>query len=150
MQPREAFKLGFLARCVEEGLSPQQTCALAKTAAACLEKQSDGEMAPTLSGWITRNFTDPIKSTAETTKSVADAGRSLLPWLGAAAAAPPVLGGLTAYLKNKATDRGEDLVEETKQQELTDTYRRMADQLRRSRQLRDYKQIRKRTGQVYL
>ena len=40
MQPHEAFKLGFLARCVEEGLSPAQTNSLAKTAADLLNKQA--------------------------------------------------------------------------------------------------------------
>lgn len=42
MQIKEAFKLGFLARCVEEGLTPDQTHALAKSAADCVEKQALG------------------------------------------------------------------------------------------------------------
>lgn len=139
MQPREAFKLGFLARCVEEGMSPEQTHALAKTAAVCLQKQADD----TLTGKAVKTFTQPIQEISNT-------AWSMLPWLGAAAAAPPVLGGVAAYLQNAAMDRGDDVVEEAKQEELTDTYSRMADQLRRAKQLRDYKQTRKRTGQVYL
>jgi hypothetical protein len=54
-----------------------------------------------------------------------------------ALAAPPTLGGLAAYFKNKATDS-----------DASD--RRMADQLRRAKALRERKAGKKRSGQVFL
>ena len=40
MRPNEAFKLGFLTRCVEEGLSPEDTVKLVKSASDCFNKES--------------------------------------------------------------------------------------------------------------
>lgn len=60
------------------------------------------------------------------------------------------LGGGAAYLTNKATDTDDADVDEYKQTELMDTYKRMAEQLRRKRELRDYKSDRQRTGQIFL
>jgi hypothetical protein len=128
MHPREAFKIGFLARCVEQGLSPEDTRALAKSASDCFEKAG-------FSGF---------KDVLDTAKGIG------YPALAAAAAAPIALGGGAAYFANKATDTDATDIEEIKQKELVDTYRRMADQLRRQRKMRDYKAERKRTGQVFL
>lgn len=141
MHTKEAFKLGFLARCVEEGLTPEQTHALAKQAA-------EGEVAPL--SWLTRQVTAPIKDVASTSQSVADAVKSHLPLLALGAAVPPALGGAAAYLAHHATDADATDVKQVSQQELTDTYRRMAEQLQRKKKLRDYKQQRKRTGQIFL
>tara|TARA_R110000751_G_scaffold62759_4_gene129716 strand:- start:416 stop:781 length:366 start_codon:yes stop_codon:yes gene_type:complete len=121
MEPREAFKIGFMARCVEEGLSHEKTAEL-------MEKAADS----TLSGII-----DAAKS-------------AIYPAVGLALAAPPTLGGLTAYFKNKTLDSDTDEVEEIKQKEMADSYRRMADQLRRSKALRGRKKSKKRSGQVFL
>lgn len=126
MQPREAFKIGFLARCVEEGLSPEETHARAKTAADCFAKQAG------------------LKDTVDAVKGVG------VPLALLAAGAPILTGGGAAYFVNKATDTDATDVQEIKDKELADTYRRMADQLRRQRKLRDYKSERKRTGRVFL
>lgn len=140
MRPHEAFKLGFLARCVEEGLSPDQTHALAKQAADCCTKQAFLDF-----------LNNPAKATVDTGKSTLDLVKGSLPLLGLAAAAPPVAGALTAYLTNSATDVDDAAaVEDVKKQELIDNYKRMAEQLNRQRQLRDYKQQRKRSGRVFL
>ncbi len=149
MSPLEAFKLGFIARCVEAGLSPQQTQGLAKQAEASFSKQAEGGLADLLpfSGF----YRNPVKATADTAKSFVDLAKSSVPLMLGLAAIPPTMGGAAAYLANKATDANEsDLAGEVQQQELTDTYRRMAEQLRRQKQLRDYKQSRKRTGRVYM
>jgi hypothetical protein len=137
MTPQEAFKLGFLARCVEGGLSDEQTNALAKRAADLVGEQEKSADAPDLAG-------KALGGVAEAT------GKAFWPLVGLAASAPPALGGLAAYFKNQATDINEDDVESVKKQELIAQYRRMADQLRRQKQLRDYKQERQRTGQVFL
>lgn len=128
MHPREAFKLGFLARCVEAGLTPEATRNLIKSAGDC--------------------FT---KGAASWGKELFDAAKDVtLPTALMAAAAPVALGGGAAYFANQATDTDATDIEEIKQQELLDTYRRMSAQLQRRRQLQNYKAERKRTGQVFL
>tara|TARA_R110002051_G_scaffold61354_5_gene112580 strand:+ start:53989 stop:54312 length:324 start_codon:yes stop_codon:yes gene_type:complete len=69
---------------------------------------------------------------------------------GLALAAPPAIGGLAAYFSNKATDSDASDIEEIKQKELVDSYRRMSAQLTRAKKLRDGRADRKRTGQVFL
>ena len=111
MTPREAFKIGFMARCVEEGLSTEKTAALMKEAAD--------------PSWLS---------------SIVDAGKGILyPAAALALAAPPAVGGLAAYFNNKATDTDADAVEEIKQKELIDSYGRMAEQLKQRKRLRDRK-----------
>lgn len=136
MLPQEAFKLGFLARCVEEGLSPEQTHNLAKQASLIPFGDFIG---------------NPAKATVETGKSMVDLAKSGVPLAMLGLAAPPAIGGLAAYMANKATDVDDAAaMEDVKKQELIDNYRRMAEQLNRQQQLRQYKQQRKRTGRVYL
>ena len=142
MQPHEAFKLGFLARCVEEGFSPEQTNAMAK--------QAEDMLKVGFLEYASRQVTEPVRNTAEAARSVVNLGGSLAPWLIGAAALPPALGGLAAFFKNKATDIGDKEVEHVKKQELIDTYNRMSDQLKRQKELQDYKQQRKRSGRVFL
>lgn len=117
MDPREAFKIGFMARCIEEGLSQEKTAEL-------MEKAGNG-------------LVDAAKAVA-------------YPAAALALAAPPTLGGLAAYFKNKATDSDASEIEEIQQQEQAETYRRMADQLRRAKALRERKAGKKRSGQVFL
>jgi len=123
MDPREAFKIGFMARCIEEGLSQEKTAEL-------IEKAADGG---TISGLV-------------------DAGKAVLyPAAALALAAPPTIGGLAAYFNNRALDTSDEGdVEEIKQRELTESYRRMAEQMRQTKALRDRKAKRKRSGQVFL
>lgn len=139
MQPHEAFKLGFLARCVEEGFSPEQTNAMAKKAEDLMTKVGFLDF-----------IQNPIKATTDTGKSLVDLTYSSLPLIAGAAAIPPALGGLSAYLVNKATDVGDKEIEEYKQRELIDTYQRMAKQLNRQKELQNYKQNRKRTGRIFM
>ena len=142
MQPQEAFKLGFLARCVEEGFTPEQTHEMAK--------QAEDLLKVGFLEYISRQVTAPVKNTADAAQSVVGLGNSLAPYLIGAAAIPPALGGLAAFMKNTATDVGDKEVEEVKKHELIDTYNRMSDQLKRQKELQEYKQQRKRTGRVFL
>ena len=137
MTPQEAFKLGFLARCVEGGLSDEQTNALAKRAADLVGEQEKSAFTADAAGKVIGGVMEA-------------GGKAVYPLAALALATPPALGGLAAYFKNQATDIDEDDVESVKRQELIAQYRRMADQLRRQKQLRDYKQERQRTGQVFL
>jgi hypothetical protein len=139
MTANEAFKLGFLTRCVEEGMTPEQIHTLTKQAADSVTQ------------FTTKNIVNTAKAPVDFGKSLLEFGRAAAPYAAGLLAIPPSLGALAAYLKNQATERSDDsLLEEAKQQELTDTYHRMADQLQRAQQMRKYKQQRKRTGQIYL
>jgi hypothetical protein len=124
MQPSEAFRIGFLARCVEVGLTPAATHNLVKSAEDYFTKASAG-LFETLQG-IT------------------------VPTLMMAAAAPIAMGGGAAYLANKATDTDATDIAEIKQKELMAVYRRMTQQLQTTAKLRGYKADRKRTGRVFL
>lgn len=122
LTPREAFKFGFLARCVEDGLSPAQV--VEKAAAVFIH--------------------DPFGAAEDAAKSTA----KLMMGVGVplALAAPPVLGGLAGFGLSRATDVNQRDVDEVKNDELTDEYRRQADLLRRTQALRTARKNRRRTG----
>jgi hypothetical protein len=159
MSPNEAFKLGFLSRCVEEGLSSGETAALAKQASSAFDKQAVGPVASSAASnlFTLKNLQDlagtltsPVTKSIDTASKVTGLAKDLAPLGLFAAAAPPALGGLAAVLKNTATDISEADVEEAKQQELADTYHRMAEQLKRQRTARDFRSQRKRSGRVFM
>lgn len=125
MDSKEAFKIGFLSRCVEEGLSQEKTAELAEKAAALVK-----------SAGVVRDIADVVKGMG-------------LPAVALAATVPVAAGGGAAYLYNKATDVDGEEVEEIKQKELAEEYARMADQLRRQSKLRKYKKDRESKGQVF-
>lgn len=67
------------------------------------------------------------------------------------AAIPPTIGAAAAFLKNRALDtEDQGFTGDVQRQELAETYRRMAEQLQRQSQMRDYKKKRTRAGQVFL
>jgi len=125
MTPEEAFKIGFLSKCASLGLSPEETQGLAKTAFDLLEKQSGN------------GLVDAFKSVG-------------YPAAALALAAPPAIGGLAAYFKNKATDIDDEDIESVKRQELISQYKRMSDKLERENALRKRNAGQKRTSQVFL
>jgi hypothetical protein len=126
MQVHEAFKLGFLSRCVEEGMSPEQTHGLSKMAASLFSPMG------------------------EVNNAVSAAG-SIAPYLMAGLAIPPAIGGIAAYFANQAADtEGSRGIENIKRQELQDTYERLAGQLQRQKERQDYKAKRKSTGRIFL
>jgi hypothetical protein len=135
MQVHEAFKLGFLSRCVEEGMNPEQTHGLSKMAASLFEKQA------------LINLPSPMGEVRNAVGTIGD----IAPYLALGLALPPALGGAAAYLINKGTDvEGKEGVENIKRQELQETYERMAGQLQRQKERQDYKAKRKSTGRIFL
>jgi hypothetical protein len=153
MSPNEAFKLGFLSRCVEEGLSSSETAALAKQASVAFEKEAVTPLVPAalnLGSTAFKGLTDLVKTPLGLAKDTTSLVKDVLPAGMLMAALPPAAGGLAAVLKNTATDISDADVDEAKQQELVDTYRRMAEQLKRQRAARDYKNQSKRSGRVFL
>ncbi len=135
MQVHEAFKLGFLSRCVEEGMNPEQTHGLSKMAASLFEKQA------------LINLPSPMGEVRNAVGTLGD----MAPYLAAGLAIPPALGGLAAYFANQATDtESSQGVDDIKRQELQETYERMAGQLQRQKERQDYKAKRKSTGRIFL
>ena len=130
MQASDAFKLGFLARCVEEGLSPAQTCALAKQAE---EKQG---------------FANPLKGMGATALSAVDS--LFWPAAGAALMLPPTIGGGLAYLVDKSMNADTLDVDDVQKKELIAEYARMQSDLLRQKKLRKYRQELPAPKSVYL
>lgn len=128
LSAQDAFKVGFLARCVEAGLDADQTLAAVKRAGDLFEKQA---------------FLGNLIST--TAGKVMDVGKGALGATAAyglplAVAAPPILGGLTGYGLARATDVDDTDVAAIKDQEVVDELRRQAARLRRERAVRDFRQ----------
>lgn len=113
LTPREAFKVGFLARCAEEGLSPDQIAARVKFAAD--------------------KFAGLMDAAAGLGKSVVGTGLPL------ALLAPVALGGMAGYGLSRATDIDDTDVAEIKNQELLDSYAQETARLKRQKAVRDFK-----------
>jgi len=139
MRPNEAFKIGFMARCVEEGLSPEATQSLVKSATEQVVKRGGFSLTGAM-----KNISEAARNTVQA------AGPIAYPVGALALAAPPLLGGTAAYFANKATDTDADDIEEIKKRELSDTYRRLSAQLQRRKKFRDSKLAQGNNQQVYL
>ena len=127
----EAYKVGFLARCVEADMSPDQMLSLVKQAQ---------EKVAFLSGLLDR--------AADVAKGVGSAGVGY--GIPLALAAPPVLGGLAGYGLERATDIDDTDIEDIKDKEVLEEYQRQTAKLLRDRQVRDYQANKKRTGRIFL
>ena len=134
LTPKEAFKVGFLTRCVEDGLTPDQMLSRAKLAMDMFEKQA----------FIGSLLNKGVESGAGALGSLGRMGM-----LGAVVA-PPVLGGMAGYGLAKATDVDDTDVDAIKNRELVEEYRRQAAKLHRQKQVRDYKQQVQQTGRVFI
>lgn len=110
MTPREAYKFGFLCRCVEEGLDPAQTQQRIDQA---LEKRATGPK--DLLEWGKLPFT-----LGGATIDLAAKGFPLALGLGAASGAG--IGTVLAHLNRKELDE-----DEIRRRELIDTYNLFAD-----------------------
>lgn len=151
MNKQEAFKIGFLSRCIEDGCSPEEISQRAKLAADLMTKEGFAQLAAPLAAGAgigaASGFGDNLKNLINQAPGLATA----------AVAAPYAAGGLLAYLSHSANEAADEMpdggsfaMEEAKKLELADEYRRMTQQLQQQKRIRDYKQQRKRTGQVFL
>jgi hypothetical protein len=121
---REAFKVGFLARCAEEGLGRGQVLALVKDAA------------------------DKV---AGIIGDVAGIGKDVFSVAAPVALlAPPALGALAGAGLAKATDIDPSDVEDIKDREVIQSYHRESARLRRQRAVRDYARARAASGRTFL
>lgn len=130
LSERDAFKVGFLARCVEEGLTLQQ--------AHCRVKEARDKLAGLL---------DLPGKALELAKPVvgAIAGYGLPGLL----AAPPIVGGLVGLTAAKMNDIDDTDVAEIRQRELTDEYARQTRNVLRNKAIRDYRK-QQHTNQIFL
>lgn len=119
LSPQEAFRVGFVARCIENGLTD-----LDQIAAAAAQARAK------------------VASFADAAVSVGKAVLSPLLSYGLplAAIAPPVVGGLAGYGLARATDVDDTGVADIKQQELLRAYKTETDKLKRQKALRAYRQ----------
>ncbi len=125
MTDRDAFKLGFLARCVEAGQKPEDMLKEAQTA---LDLVKNAGVVDALSGLGTKAL-----------DLGAGAAKGLLSFgIPAAAMAPPALGAVAGYGAARMSDIGDTDVAEIRSQELIDQYRRESERLRRQKAVKDY------------
>jgi uncharacterized protein YdbL (DUF1318 family) len=127
----QAFKIGFLMKCAEQGLTIEETHERVKEAITKLKMQKNANM-----------ITDPLKFIGSKTW---DAGKVLGSLGLAGAVGLPIVGGAGAgYLAAKATQSdGTGLVEDAKQDEIVGEYERLAEEARRRARI---KQIQESTG----
>ena len=138
---KESFKVGFLSRCIEEGVSNEEALQRIKAASDSLdaaEKQAGVYDALRDVGGFASNLLSPVVEQA------AGAAKNTLLF------APPVLGAGAGYLHSKLTDVDEEDTEDIQKEELIDEYRRQAERLRQSQALRAYKKNKKKTTDIYL
>jgi len=138
LTPKEAFKVGFLSRCVEDGLSLEQTHARVKQAMDMLQKRAG----------VTDTLLSVPGKALDLAKPVMGAG---LNWgIPLALAAPPIVGGIAGYSLGKMGDVDDTDVDEIKKRELIEAYKRYADAMQQAKKVRDYQTKRKQTGRVFL
>lgn len=129
LSPKEAFIVGFVGRCVDDGLTADQIRERVKQAEDLLEgavKEAGlaGDVARAAGG---------VASTA-------------LPF---ALIAPPLLGGVAGYTAARLGDVDDTDVEDVRNQELKDTYLLEAQKLRRQKAFRDYQKARQTKSRGY-
>lgn len=134
LSAKDAFKTGFLARCVENGMTPEQMLASVKRANDMLEKTGG------IIGDVVGHGLDIGKGVAG---SIASYG------IPTAIAAPPIIGGLGGFALSKATDIDDTDVAEIKDREVKNEYMRQTAKLLRMKQVRDYQRLKQRTGRVF-
>jgi hypothetical protein len=111
MTTQEAFKIGFLTKCAELGLTAEETTERIKQAHARVKMAQWGKFLASLPGWLTKG-------------------------LMVGAIVPPVAGAVGGYAMSQAHDRPYSKDMARKDEELAEYYRAM-DQLARARRQRE-------------
>ncbi len=134
LAPHEAFKVGFLARCVHDGLTPDQMLDRVKFASDLLEKRA-------FLGTLLGKGIDLAKGVG---------GAAMSYGLPLALAAPPILGGAAGYGLAKATDIDDTDVEEIKNRELVEELKRQTGNLKQQKLSRQHRQTARPTGRMFM
>lgn len=126
MEPRLAFKVGFLRKCAELGLTRTETLAAVKLARAQLATAAaNAQVKEALTELVSRPLEAAYDVGGHLLKSLGNLG------LATAIAGPPVLGAGLGYGLSRATDISDEDVDAVKKRELIDEYLRQAQRLRR-------------------
>jgi len=125
MNKQEAFKIGFLHKCAEDGLTPEETLQRVRTTRLMVKAAGP---VPGLDA-ASRMGGAAIGAGADATASLA---KAILPLL---LLGPPVAGGLAGYGLSQATNNPVDK-SEMRKKELMAAYERAAAQLQRAQQRR--------------
>lgn len=131
LSARDAFKAGFLERCAANGLTADQIQSAAKTAE------------DKLAGLVDSALKGAGKAVGGLASGAVGYGVPL------ALAAPPVLGGVAGYALAKATDIDDTDIDAIKADEVIAEYRRQAERMNRQRIVRNYQQLRRKTGRIF-
>jgi hypothetical protein len=135
MDAREAFKFGFISRCLEAGLtSPGEIRQAIKQASEKVAFNID--LASMAAGGVTGAG-----------NLAGEAAGWLIP---AAIAGPPIVGYLGGNALAAATNTEELDPAEAKRQELIDEYKRQGDRIKRQSLVNKYRQTRQQSGRVFL
>lgn len=132
MTDRDAFKLGFLGRCVEAGLSGPEIAARVE---AAREKVAGFGAMLGAEGWGAAKSLGKGTAKALSGLVLGYGGPLLL-------AGPPLAGAAAGFGLAKATDIDDTDLDDIKDQELVDEYRRQAEKLRQQRAVRDFRRLR--------
>jgi len=151
MNKQEAFKIGFLARCIEDGCDTTEINRRVKIASELMQKQAN------LLGLGAAGAAGAAGAGYSAVEGMKELARNAPGAVTALAVAPWAIGGLGAYMNHISQEQADEMpdggsfaLEEAKNVELADEYKRMTNQLAQQKRIRDYKQQRKRTGQVFL
>lgn len=126
LSPRDQFKVAFLEKCAEEGLTPDEILEKVKTAQSRV-KQAETDILKTLA---------TLGSSALT--GVGDAIQNI--GIPAALMAPPIAGALGGRALAKLQEPTDDNVKDIQHEELMHEYRRQIKQLEREKSLRQYRE----------
>lgn len=145
LSSRDAFKVGFLHRCVEAGLGPDQI--------ERVVKQAEDKMAAA-PGWWSPVISGGSRLLGGATRlgqaGLGAASNLASEWaLPAALIAPPALGALAGWGLARGSDIDDIDIDEIKDNELLGEYRRQLTDLERKELVRRYREQRGRTGRVF-
>jgi len=152
LSERDAFKVGFLSRCVEEGIAPEDIGAYVEKAAAAL----DGVAAPMeLARKQAGLLSDVMKVPGALVDTVSRVAAPIISTIGnwgipAAIVGPPAAGAAVGHLMSRMGDVSDEDVEAIRVKELINEYRLQSEKAERDTRVRKYRKKRNRTGRIFL
>lgn len=137
---RQAFKVAFLQKCADEGMTIEETADLVKYASASLEKLAGAvadiakSVAPAgIGAGVGSLAGSPVLGGMVGAAGPTELTKYLLPKLiGAGLILPPAIGAVGGYLTAKLTGGNDESPDDIKTQEKVDAYRRATEATRES------------------
>jgi hypothetical protein len=126
LSPRERFKVAFLEKCAEDGLTTDEMLEKVKTAQARIKQSSFADYAKYMG-------LGALSAATGLTQSLGDYA------VPALLAAPIVGGGVAGHLAATAQEPTDDTVKDIQHDELMNEYKKQTEKLQRERELRNYR-----------